>query len=184
MAAAEPEWEEVVRWMQRTQGGAIDAARHFFPGVAPDEHAKLAAKYRKWWQRHGSTTSAAPTTGRAQGGQGPALPPPPRPAARVDLVNMSVIERLEWQLGELGADLDLARQVGDLRAVAVLDKRFEEVGAALDVARARAARVLRLDKTPAAIAAELERKREAIALRVEMQRRAAARAQQAKERDL
>jgi hypothetical protein len=99
---------------------------------------------------------------------------------------MGTVERLEWQIAEVGADLQLAREQGDLRTVALLDKRLSELGGDLDSARSAASRIVKLDRTPAAIAEELEKRAKGIKLRVEMRRRAEERAAQAaaRERDL
>lgn len=178
--AGEPQRAEVLGWMQRTSMGPYDAARHFFPGVAPEQHTKIAEKFKKWRQRY-SGTNATPQGRQAPASTAPSGPAPAvaRPAPRHDLAKMSTVERLEWQLAELGADLDQARSVGDIRAAAATDRRISEVGQDLDRARAAEARTVKVDRTAAAIAAELEKKKRAIALHAENERRRLERAAKA-----
>lgn len=82
-------------------------------------------------------------------------PPPDR-----RLATCSTVERLQWQMAELGADIRQAREEGDLRTAAQLNKQITEVGIRLDDARDRAARMGKVvDKTPAAILDRLQKLR-------------------------
>jgi hypothetical protein len=167
--------------MERTGRGAVDAARHFFPGVSPEQQARIESRFRKWRHRAGSEPATPPPAQHP--GAAPPAPSATRPPPRTDIARMTALDRLEWQIAELGADLDQARTTGDLRAVAALDNRLSQVGQDLDRARSAASRLVKLDRTAAAVATELERKSKAIALRAEMQRRAAARSRALAERE-
>jgi hypothetical protein len=193
-APGEPQRVEVLAWMKRTRRGASEAASQFWPAAVGEERNRVLGRIRKWSQiaREQGAEYAPPALGPAglpaPGGQptGGALRVVERPAPRTDIARMGTVERLEWQIAEVGADLQLAREQGDLRTVALLDKRLSELGGDLDSARSAASRIVKLDRTPAAIAEELEKRAKGIRLRVEMRRRAEERAAQAaaRERDL
>lgn len=184
----EPEREEVLGWIRRTGGTAADAVEHFFPGISPESKVRLSARYRKWIER--AKASPAPNATPSPQGAQQRAPALARPAPRLDLARMAPLDRLEWQVSELGADLELARQVGDYRTALQIDAQLAERAAELDATRARQAKVLRLDRTAGSVAAELKKKAAAIEIRAEMERRKAERAakaaeqQQAKERSL
>lgn len=102
-------------------------------------------------------------------------PKPGRPPD-IDLANASIVERLEWQQHGLALQLAVARDKQDVAAFANVDRRLQEVGDALDGARLRASRIVRIERTPNAISVALEDRAPLIHLRAEMQRRKEARA--------
>jgi hypothetical protein len=177
----EPGKAEVVAWMARHGGSAIEAARTFFPGISPEAQQKKAELYRLWWSRAKKAGQVNPTPASTPQGAQHRAPALARPAPRLDLARMSPLDRLEWQVSELGADLELARSVGDYRTALQIDQQLAERAAELDAVRARQARVLRLDRTAGSVAAELAKKSKAIELRAEMERRRAERAAKAAE---
>lgn len=177
---AEPEWGEVVRWMHRHGGSAVEAARHFFPGVDPKTQDRLAQKYRKWWQIHRDKVAPdapAPASAPRQASSAAFVPAAPT----VDLTKLTPVERLEWQMQCQAAAQEQARAQGDLRAMTLVDQRITDIGGKLDEARALAQRVLKLDRTPGAVYRQLLADADRLALRAEMDRRKAERAAQAAE---
>lgn len=159
--------------MRRNPGPrcAHAAAEYFYPGVSPEQHQKLAARYRKWWERSGAAAAPAPPNPQGQRTVVVAANLA-RPAPRYDLARMSPLERLEYQVAELGADLELARQVRDLRTATQVDQALAERAKELDALRLRAARTVKVDRTASGAAVLLEQRASAIVLRAERERRA------------
>jgi hypothetical protein len=176
--------------MARCGGSAIEAARHFFPGISPDEQEKKANTYRKWAQRARERGGAAAPPSAPQGGQRqvPALPDALEPPC-YDLADQPLMQQLRELLAMAWTDHEAARRARDHRAIALHRGQIAEIGMQLENLRQKAARVVKVEQTASAVAAELEKRRAAIELRAERERRKAARlAQQAaetpKEREL
>lgn len=155
--ASEPTRADVVAWLTSTGAGAAAAVDHHWPGVPPEERARLEARVRQWAVRARRGEGATPEgrkperiRGDDEDGGGRRVHRPPR---RDDLVGADRIGFLEWQLGELIRDLEGAREAGLIRIVAGLDARVSEVRSELDDARGEAGRAVRLDRSPAAVAA-------------------------------
>jgi hypothetical protein len=159
--------DEVLAWMAERHASATGAARHFHPTANAAERGRIAARYRKWWERYQDDLPAVTRT---------VTPVTIVTTAPPDLGNLPPVERLQWQLEGVIADLTAARIDKDLRTASVIDRRLSEVGAELEEAKRAANKVLRLERTPIAVAAALEPKVEAIRIRAEMRKRAAARA--------
>lgn len=176
----EPEREVVLTWITttgRTQGDAVD---HFWPGLIGAEREKREARVRQWVRRARQGGTPIPA---GHGGPRPAgLPPPkPTPAAPVSqlhpattLEQIPAIERQVDQVERLIDDV-LAQRGAGLKYYASLDRRRSEVRADLELARERERRIVKLERTPGAIAAELAKRQDAIALRAELFRRRSAR---------
>lgn len=190
MTVTEPGRAEVLGWMARTGGGPAEAVEHFFPGISPEDKERMRSRFKQWSARDRKRAENGPAPAPSPQGAQQRAPALARPAPRLDLARMAPLERLEWQVSELGADLELARQLGDYRTALQIDAQLAERAAELDATRARQAKVLRLDRTAGSVAAELKKKAAAIELRAEMERRRLERAakaaeqQQAKERSL
>lgn len=181
--SAEPTSTEVLAWLERTGGSLAEAVAHFWPAATDEQQQEtLYQRVKKWRQRaRAGSRAASPPPLRLVHSPPPDPGQPQRPEARWDLAKLTTIERLERQVAELWVDLELARGKGDLRTAAALDHQLSERAGELDAARTKAARTLRLDRTPTAVAQELAKKQRAIDLRAEMARRQAERAAKAAE---
>lgn len=97
----------------------------------------------------------------------PTPAPPPedrRDRPEPDLVHARLdrLAFLEWQLSELLADLEWARRCRAIREIRGLNAEVTSVRQELDMARAETVKVVELDRSPAAVAAEVERRRKAL----------------------
>lgn len=93
----------------------------------------------------------------ADGSDRPDRPEPDLVHARLDRLAF-----LEWQLSELLADLEWARRCRAIREIRGLNAEVTSVRQELDLARAETVKVVELDRSPAAVAAEVERRRKAL----------------------
>jgi hypothetical protein len=188
----DPEQEEVLGYMRRTGASPIEAVRHFFPGVSPEQQRQKAKLFSKWMERQRAAGGGTGNVATPQGTQRPQGPPPAAPPTddpRYDLADQPLIAQLRELLATAWTDLETARRARDHRGAAVHRTAIAELGAQLEALRLKAARAVKVEQTASAVAAELARKQPAIDLRAERERRRAARAAQAaaetpKEREL
>lgn len=153
--------------MVRTGRGASEAVDHFWPGAVDGERSRVAARVRKWAQLARAGVPARQAAAE-EDADPPARGPTPaaagdRPPPDYDTVRLDRIPFLEWQLAELIADLRWSRNHGVVGKVAALDTRISEVRQHLDQARSDAGSQVKLDRNPAAVAAEVERRKKRIA---------------------
>lgn len=179
---------ELLGWMALRNASASDAVAHFFPALVGPERSRLCARLRQWALRARQAGSAVAPRVQQEPARPAASPnrdddrprqvdvAPDRPPADVARPQLARAAFLEWQLGELLADLAWARAQGNLRAVQGIDARVSEVRQQLDDARLAAGAVVRIERDPATVAAEAQKQRRALELL------AAAKAR--KERDL
>lgn len=181
----EPQRAEVLGWIARHGGSAIEAARHFFPNISPEAQEKRANTYRKWVQRERAAAPVVPGPRPVVVVAAPATLDEPR----YDLADLPLMAQLRELLATAWVDLETARRARDHRGMGVHRSAIAELGGQLEALRLKAARAVKVEQTASAVAAELERKRSAIDLRAERERRRTARAAQAaaqtpKEREL
>lgn len=176
---AEPSQVEVLAWMERTGGTPADAVRHFWPHSEPAERARRRNTVKQWAYRARNERGerAAPSS-RTTSGPRPieptARPSPassPAEATASAAADVPLVDYLRRQLAELERDLGLARSTGQLRIVAALDKRRSEVRGELEAALEPGRRVLTLERTATAVAAEILRRAKALEIRAEIERR-------------
>jgi hypothetical protein len=86
-----------------------------------------------------------------------------RPAARLEVTGWTRLQYLEWDLVECVRDLDHARATGQIKLAIDAGRRASDVRAALDQARGEAGRAVKLDRNPAAVAAEMARRQQQLA---------------------
>ncbi len=167
----DPDENTVCTWLHENRGESYPAAaRHFFPGAPPSKHDALARKYARWWKRW-ATARGVPLK-RETPDKGTPVKGTLRGHPRWDLADMDPHERLAWELAELGADLEVARAKGEGVAVAQLDKRFLEVGKALDDAKDRAARLGKgIDRTPIGVQTAIAEREPLLAALAEVRKR-------------
>lgn len=177
-----PTRDEVLGWLALTGRSQSEAVDHFWPNVADDERRRVGDRVRQWVKR---------ARDAGLGGVAPGLAGPPAAAAnhqappahnrenddeRDERIGLTRLDFLERQLRDNLRALDRAIEIGRLNLWSQIDRRVSDVFEKLETARERERKIVRLERTPAAICAELDRRADAIALRAEMQRRKAERA--------
>ena len=181
---------EMLAWMVQWDATPADAIDRFHPGLTADDRTRMLNTLRKAARRARDRGDPAPpklrspydTVGaarhredmdrepdeappaRAPQPERPERPPAPTP-------DMDRATFLRAQLENNLFDLAVARDRLDHRAVSVLDARLSAVRLEYDKATELERRVVRVERTPAAICALLEERYEAIALRAELFRR-------------
>ena len=178
---AEPTRVEVLAWMERTGGTPSAAVDHFWPGLGDPERSKWRSRVKQWAHRARAGASERPTAtppasrtsstelgARLDASRSPATAPEDLSAAG-DTVPRAVY--LRQQLARLEFDIELARTTGQLRLVPQLNKQITDVRAQLDAALEPERRVLKLERTATAVAAEILRRAKALELRAEIERR-------------
>lgn len=166
---SDPGKAEVVGWMARHGGSAIEAARHFFPGISPDLQEKKATIFRVWWQRSGQK-AAVPQGGQRQGKAQTGQAPPPSPGLDMpdppeDLAELSDEAYRVWQLDYLRAYLRACKR--DPRMGTLLLKQMSEARVELEAVRARAGRTTKLEPTPAAVVLDIAKESREVRLLLE-----------------
>lgn len=184
VSGTDPGRVEVVEFMRRNGGSASAAAHNFYPGLRGKELERITSKFRTWWQRHGGHTNAPPGPPpppvrnllpphmyrplTPPEPTPPPAPPPPEPEVEEelpeDLADLPPVERLKWQLGHLQKQHAKASRRNDVRALTQLDARIAAVGKELDEARSREGKVTKLDRLPAAVAAEVLQRHKALSI--------------------
>lgn len=153
MSVTEPQRAEVLGWMARNGGSAIEAARHFFPGVSPEDQQRKAILYRKWAQR--DREGAQPD--QAQGGQRPVIivREAPLPEPRRDLAELPLLDKLLQLEASCWSDLEIARRARDHRGIALHRAQILELAKEIEAVRRQQGSVVPLEPTPAGVALDL-----------------------------
>lgn len=158
----QPSRAEVLGWMSRLGRTAADAADHFWPETSGKDRARVVTRIRKWSQR--AREAGHPDAPERYTPERPLFKEEEekgageRPQPDYERARLPTIEFLEWQLAEAIADLCWARQERQIGRLSGLDARVSELRGLLDAARVDGGRVVKLDRSPSAVAEEMERR--------------------------
>lgn len=169
--ATDPGRAEVVGWMARQpQPSAIEAVRHFFPGISPDAQQEKAAIYRVWWSRAkaaGQVSAPPPPAPQGPQGRHHHAPPPvldlPDPPA--NLADLSDEAYRVWQLDYLAACLRASKR--SVREATTVLEQMARARSDLEALRKQQGATVKLEPTPQAVALDMAGEDKVIRLLVE-----------------
>lgn len=178
---SDPTAAEIRLRLERTGESISQCVDHYWPGAADEARQRYFRRVQKIYQRlRASKGSPPPPPPPPRGGHGarppPTAPAPPEPTEIHAATSLSRIPFLERKLSQALTLVDAVVESGQLRLWSQFDARSSALFAELEAARERERKVVKLDRTPAAISAELAKRAKAIALRAEIHRRNAERA--------
>lgn len=175
----------MLQWLTLTGRSQSECIAELWGPLDDETRRRVDARVRQWVRRARSgevaTRTGVPPAAQLNGPAPAGVPAGPRVAASASNREATApaetrMAFLLRKLRELEQDVTDARETRQLRLVPGIEKQISSYRADLDLEMERERRVVRLERTPAAICARLREVAQAVALRAEMHRRAAERA--------